>query len=326
MYTRAKQVVTAALAIVLLLMVLPTASAQDDTLISGTGAGPAIVGSTLAQLEDQLGDDYTISDEVRITVDFSGHVVTRGNSVQFRAVKANEPGNQLSLFIVNNNSFETAEGVGPGTLIADAEAIYGEATLSWNPDQESREFVSFANGPEGRVAFRTPGIAGTNVGVYADGEFETNDFDDAATIAAVWISCVPGTDCPDPVSDAAGSAEPTPTAEPEATPTPEAEEPTPTPEPEATATPTPEPTATPTPEPESDSDDEDDADAEADDDDEADAAGSASTDDATLARTGTEEMTLVALGSASLLLGGMFVLTNRAYLAPAWLRRNRRPH
>ena len=52
--------------------------------------------------------------------------------------------------------------------------------------------------------FRPPGIGGTNVGIYKDGEFETTEYEDGAAIAAVWVSCVSGTDCPaDRVADCA---------------------------------------------------------------------------------------------------------------------------
>ena len=292
----------------------PAAQAQgDEMVITPTMVASAEIGSTIDQLTEQLGSDYTVGDEVRITVDFSGHVVSRDGEVQFRAVKANEPGDELSLFIINNDDFATAEGVGPGTTIADAEAIYGEATLNWNADNEGREFVSFENQPEGRIQFRTPGIAGTNVGEYADGEFETNDYDPDGVIAAVWISCVPGTDCPtDSGNAAAGTGD---TDDTDDTDDGDAVEPTPTPEP--TATPEPEPTPTPTPEADAGDDADDDEDAGG-------ASGSDADDDQNeLPATGFEEILLISLASTLLLAGGMMVLLHQSYLAPMWLRSRR---
>lgn len=295
-------------------LITPAANAQgDDMVISPTSVGPAEIGSTVEQLTEQLGGDYTVGDEVRITVDFSGHVVSRDGDVQFRAVKANAPGDELSLFIINNDEFATAEGVGPSMTIADAEAIYGGATLSWNPDNEGREFVSFENQPEGRIQFRTPGIAGTNVGIYEDGELETNEYDPEGVIAAVWISCVPGTDCPADLGDddsgsaAAGGADDDDgddTGDDEAE---EAEE-----EPTPTPTPTPSPTPEPEPEPE-------------DDDDDADTGGTAAGagGQSELPATGFEEILLVSLASTLFLMGGMMVLLHRNYLAPTWLRSRR---
>ena len=306
-------------------LVAPAASAQgDDMVISPTTVGPAEIGSTVDELTEQLGSDYTVGDEVRITVDFSGHVVSRDGEVQFRAVKANAPGDELSLFIINNDEFATAAGVGPGMTIADAEAIYGEATLNWNPDNEGREFVSFENQPEGRIQFRTPGIAGTNVGVYGDGELETNEYDPEGVIAAVWISCVPGTDCPADSSGAdtataGGDADDGDADDGDADDDDaddgdadggdaddgddEEEAPAPT------------PTPTPTPEPEPEDDDEDDADAAS--------SGSGSGGQDELPATGFEEILLVSLASTLFLAGGIMVLLHRNYLAPMWLRSRR---
>lgn len=291
------------------------AQPADDQTISASGVGDALLGMTADELADALGPQFDISDEVRITVDFDGRVISRGGDVQFRAAKT-EGDERLTLFIVSNPDYATAEGVGPTTTIADAEAIYGEATLNWNPDNEGREFVSFDNGPDGRVFFRTPGIGGTNVGEYADGEFETTEYDPDGEIAAVWVSCVSG-DC----AASGATEEPTaePTTEPTATPTPtaeaeeeeEEEEPTPTPTATATPTPTPtaaEPTATPTPSSSGGTD--------------SGGTSGGSTDSGQLPRTGATELVLLSAGALLFSLGGAFALVERRYLCPAWLRRS----
>jgi len=200
------------LALVVSAVFIPAAYAQPaaDRTISADGVGNATLGLTPAELAAALGDDYEIGNEVRITVDFDGRVVTQNGQVQFRAAMTGQS-EALDLFIVSNDDYATAEGVGPTTTIAQAEAIYGQATLSLSED-EGREFVRFANGPQGRIQFRTPGIGGNNVGIYADGQTETTDFEEDATIAAVWVSCVVGSDCP------ADRDTPAPTPTPEPTP------------------------------------------------------------------------------------------------------------
>ena len=223
--SRIRPPIAALFAVLLVCLVPSVAAAQTDAdfLLSADGAGKAKLGLSPEALAEQLGADYEFSSEVRITVDFTGRVISRDGEVQFRAAMADDS-DLLTLFIVSNADYTTAEGVGPSMRISDAEAIYGEATLSWNPDDEGREFVRFANGPTGRIMFRTPGIGGSNVGIYPDGQFETTEYDADGTIAAVWISCIPGTDCP---ADRAAAT------------------PTPTPAPTATAAPAPEPTPTP---------------------------------------------------------------------------------
>lgn len=336
-----RAIVMASLAAVVLSVALvlapATATAQqiaqgddDANLITPSSVGPAVVGSTLTELTDQLGSEFEVGDQVRITVDFDGHVVTRDGSVEFRAVRASEPDDELSLFIISGDTLRTAEGVGPGTTIEEAEEIYGDATLTWDPDQEGREFVSFENQPEGRIQFRTPGIAGTNVGIYEDDEFETNEYEDGATIAAIWISCVPGDDCPDASAagaaaddtdddEAPGNTDEGPGDDDDA----EADE-------EADAT------------TDDDAEADDDADAEADEeadaatDDDADEEADAATDDdaaddpaeaedpATeldrLPNTGATEIVLLTVAALLMLIGGALATIQRRYLAPSWLR------
>jgi LPXTG-motif cell wall-anchored protein len=281
---------------VFLAFLLPSAafaqSAAEST-ITADGVGKAMLGLSPQELADALGADYDVGDEVRITVDFDGRVITRDGVVQFRAAMTDNT-DDLTLFIVSNPEYATAGGVGPTTTIAQAEAIYGDATLAWNPDNEGREFVSFADGPEGRIAFRTPGIGGTNVGIYADGEFETSDYEDGAAIAAVWVSCVSGTDCP---ADRPAETTPEPTAEPTATPAPTATpEPTPEPTPEATPAPTPAPST-------------------------GDGSGAS---EGELPNTGTTELVLMSLVATLFVMGGALVLMERRYLCPAWLKPNYR--
>ena len=144
--SRTHRIIAALVASALLLVLSARADAQNaDTLITRTSLGPAELGLTADELQAALGSEYNVSDEMRITVDFDGHVISRDGEVQFRAAMAGT-GPELNLFIVSNTDYATAEGVGPMTLIADAEAAYGDATLSWSPDNESREFVAFENG------------------------------------------------------------------------------------------------------------------------------------------------------------------------------------
>lgn len=322
--TRIHRRITALVALLVVCALPATAAsvaalqAADDRTISADGAGPAVLGLTADELGEVLGSDYDLGDEVRITVDFDGHVVTRDGEVQFRAAKAGS-GDELTLFIISNPTYQTAEGVGPTTTIAEAEAVYGPATLSWSPDDESREFVFFENGPAGRIAFRTPGIGGTNVGIYPDGEFETDEYEEGAAIASVWVSCIVGTDCPAdrPTTDptATPTEEPTeePTTDPTATPT---EEPTEEPTTEPTATPTEEPTAEPTATATPETDGTGAGSSDGGDGGESNGGGG----NGELPVTGSSELALMSTVSALFTVGGALVLVERRFGCPAWLR------
>lgn len=308
--------VIAALGVVCLIFVgAGTASAQNDTVVSGDGVGAAIVGSTADELREQLGDDWIVSALTRVSTDFEGHVVSRNGVVVFRAVKPDDDSDALSLFIVTDPNYRTAEGVGADSQISAAAADYGDATLVIEAGLNDREFVDFADGPTG-VRFRAAGSGGERAGDYADGATSTTDFDDNARIAAIWVTCT-GSSCS--TAGAGAQPEPTPTPEDEPTPTTEAEEATPTPEPTETAeptatpttepTPTPEPTATPTPEPTEDATDDDDE-----------SAGSGSSTGGSLPRTGTEHQVMSAVSALLLLTGTTMVMIARSRsLGPDWL-------
>lgn len=173
----------------------PSTQAQQADLISSTGVGNAIVGSTLAQLKAQLGPQYTFEEAGQILVDVKGYNVIRDGRVIFVAAAAvgtgdltpNEP---LDVFLVEPGAV-TAEGIGPDSTIDDAVAAYGAVTLSFSPDNESREFANFENQPD-RLFFRTG--SGPVAGIYADGETETTTYRDGATISSVWVTC--GRECP----------------------------------------------------------------------------------------------------------------------------------
>lgn len=173
---------------------------SDDGIIRSTSVGDAQLGSTVEQLRDQLPSEYTISDLRPVTVDFDGHVIRNGSTVLFRAIV--DPDTELvTVFIVSNSAYETVDGISAGDLISDVEEAYGSATLSWN--EQNREFVTFDDQPEG-LLFRTPGVAGVNVGTYEDGETSTTDYEEDGVVASIWVAC--DGSCP-AVADVAADSE-----------------------------------------------------------------------------------------------------------------------
>lgn len=195
-----RSVAVAAALIVGSILSATVALAQQFTeaTITAEGIGDAVIGSTVGELEGQMGDDWSFIEADNVLVDLSGFAVREFGETRFYAL-GGSGSDRLSLFLVTEPGVTTAEGIGVGSTLAEAVTVYGEATLGYSTDNEGREFASFANGPEGRVNFRT-GSAGDTAGIYADsnasGFVETTDFDEAAQIEQVWVSCVVDLDCP----------------------------------------------------------------------------------------------------------------------------------
>jgi hypothetical protein len=92
--------------------------------------------------------------------------------------------------ITSHPDFRTAEGVGPATPLGEAARIYGAPTLSYNVNDESREYASFPDYPSGNVLFRVgPDSTGSPVGRYTTrGEVATTTaFDGDARIRYVLV-------------------------------------------------------------------------------------------------------------------------------------------
>ena len=173
----------------------PSAQAQaSDLEITPTGVGSAVVGSTLSQLQGQLGPDYSFGPAADVLVDVQGYEVIRDGDVVFIAAAVTGTGpleadTPLTLFLIREPGPATDAGIGVGSTITEGVAAYGNATVSFNLENESREFVRFDNQPDG-LNFRTG--SGATAGVYPDSDEsfrETTEFIDDAEIQAVWISC-----------------------------------------------------------------------------------------------------------------------------------------
>lgn len=199
-------IVGAALAVVAMIAALlamsaavapPAGALADHDVISAEGAGDAMLGSTKAQLEAQLGAGWELIEDNGVLVDLYGYDVQEDGEHRFFALGGFGEV-KMSVFVIDTDHYQLAEGVHAGMSIADAEAIYGEATLNWNPDNESREFVTFESGPEGRIFFRTFSGDFDFAGIYPDPETTmTTEYKDDARISSIWVTCVPDLDCPE---------------------------------------------------------------------------------------------------------------------------------
>lgn len=163
-------------------------AASDIIKITSTAFGDATICTTADELQAAVPNLVVGPPGEGPLVDTSGVTVSDQNGdLQFNALSSGAAGSKLDLFTTENPAYQTAAGVGPGTSIAVAESQYGQATLAYNTELESREFVSFENGPE-NILFRTG--SGAEAGVYSstDSYNETQEYRADAKIQWVWLS------------------------------------------------------------------------------------------------------------------------------------------
>lgn len=181
----------------------PTPSAQlsppasEAFLITGEGIGPAQVGMTFGELKQMLADEVEFQVESPFIVDFDAIAIVKEGEVQYYmlypAGTSLEDSDLIEAVITDNPQYRTAEGVGPGMSVQQAEAVYGNATLYYSLANESREYVRFANQPSPDIAFRL-GAAndGTLAGIYPSPQEEyneTEEYQEDATIRFVEVYC-----------------------------------------------------------------------------------------------------------------------------------------
>lgn len=167
---------------------------EPDRQITPSGIGEARTGMTIGELRAALPPGTVLGPAAPFMVDVQGLPVVRGaDTLYYVLVVTGEPLDEsapIPTVATRNPSFRTLEGVGPGTPVATTAEIYGPATLSYNTNDESREYATFAHGPAG-IRFRVAaGSEGTGLaGRYATrGEYNTTgDYDPTARIALVTV-------------------------------------------------------------------------------------------------------------------------------------------
>ncbi len=181
------------------------AAVTSDFLITSDAIGPAKVGSTYRQIKQALGSAYTYSEVSPFMVDLAAVAVLRegisgffpGRAIAFYLTyPANDTltdSTPINLFITANPKYQTLQGTGPGSLLSEAVRDYGKALISFNFENESREFVTFERQPTG-LSFRPEAPTHSFAGDYSvpgakkDGSFnQTPAFFENASIVQVWV-------------------------------------------------------------------------------------------------------------------------------------------
>jgi hypothetical protein len=166
-----------------------------NLLISEQGIGSAQLGMTFEQLKQKLGESAEFEVVSNFMVDFDAIAVSQSGSLQYYIVypsgQAFTDTDVIEVLSTDNPNYRTLEGVGVGTSLQQAQNVYGQAMLSYNTQNESRETVRFANYSSSKVTFRPKAASVSFSGIYepssAD-QHETKVFNDAAVIGSIFVS------------------------------------------------------------------------------------------------------------------------------------------
>ncbi|TVP67860.1 MAG: DUF1176 domain-containing protein [Nodularia sp. (in: Bacteria)] len=173
-------------------------SPSDNQLITTNSVGTAKLGMTLGELKQDLGEDATFK-ATPLGVDAGeGIKVTQYGNVLYLLGFAEQKqpitnNSQITMITVDNPSYRTTAGIGAGTPLKEAVAAYGQATLSYNWNNEGREYIKFAQGlgADTGVWIRSNQWTLTEfAGIYSDtkSEFnETQKYHDHAGIGSITI-------------------------------------------------------------------------------------------------------------------------------------------
>lgn len=171
----------------------PTAD-PTATTITGSSIGVAELGMSLGELKQAL-PEATFEVRSPFMVDFDAIAVSQGTETLFYILYfAGDSFDDTALIqglLTENPAFLTPEGIGAGSPITEAVAAYGAPTLSYNTDNESREYVRFTDHPSPNLAFRTG--SGAEAGIYPDitaSFHETTEYQPEAVIQSVMLVCL----------------------------------------------------------------------------------------------------------------------------------------
>ncbi len=171
-----------------------TESAQQ--IITPTGIGNAKIGMTFKDLKQQMGKGFEYRVKTNFIEGFDAIAVSKAGTVQYYIPYPTgtnfTDADRIEHLVTDNPSYRTPQGIGPGTSIAKAASVYGDATLSMSKENESREFINFTKHPSG-LAFRPKPIKTRNfAGDYPESNEEylkTQKYDTKAAIGQITVSC-----------------------------------------------------------------------------------------------------------------------------------------
>jgi len=177
----------------------PRAAVTPALPIDSTGIGAARRGMTVGEVRAALGEGVRLGEpDDRFLVDAVAVPVIEGGDTLYHLLffgrDAVSDADLVEHVATTSPRARTTEGIGPGSTLAAAAAVYGEPTLSFHTADESREYAAFPAQPA-RVRFRVlPGADdATFAGEYgALEEFSTTRrYDPDARIGMVLVDLRP---------------------------------------------------------------------------------------------------------------------------------------
>jgi hypothetical protein len=169
---------------------------NDNVKIYSRGIGDAKIGMTFGKLKKILGKRFEFKVEKNFMVDWDAIAVIKNGSTQYYILYpagttlTNQ--DKITNLLTYNPDYKTLKGIGVGSLLKEVEAIYGEAKLNYNTDNEGREYVRFAKQPSKNINFRLGSYGdGSLSGIYppkSDSYHETKEYKEDAKIQAIEIN------------------------------------------------------------------------------------------------------------------------------------------
>jgi hypothetical protein len=157
---------------------------NDGKLITGDVAGPFKVHSSLAEVRKAVQPPMTLG---KAEEGFEGdkyYTVTEGKEKIMRILVYTDHVTEIEIF---DKSYHTADSIGIGMLLSDAEKKYGKVTgIAIDEQEDDMEYASFAKNP-GVEFIISMSSKGKKAGIYAKEEMETTKYDPKAFISMIRI-------------------------------------------------------------------------------------------------------------------------------------------
>lgn len=179
-----------------------------ELLISANGIGKAKLGMTLGELKQISPPDTEFELISSFMVDTNAIAVNQKGLVQYYIIypagSTSHPDGStptdndlITLLMTDNQNYQTAEGVKVGTPIKQAEEIYGDATLAYNIEGESREYITFGAENPANIRFRASYFKLISDGLgfsgiypeYPGVSYTTDKYKEDAAIAVIEVGC-----------------------------------------------------------------------------------------------------------------------------------------